>query len=214
MAEEEKTESKNIVQIEDSGPCRKKISIEVPAEVIKEKLDKQYSDLRKEAAVPGFRKGRAPLRLLEKRFGSDVREQVKLKLLADASEEITKNEKLDILGEPDIDHEKIELPDEGPMKFEFEAEVRPQFDLPELEGIAIDKTKAEISDKRVDEHILAMRKRAGLWVPKEDAAIESGDQVIADLKDGELVFRRQESQEDATPLTNGEALQTLEPVLN
>jgi trigger factor len=86
MADEEKTKSKNIVTIEESGPCKKKISIEVPAEAIKEKLDEQYNELRRDAEVPGFRKGRAPLRLLEKKYGSDVRKQVKLKLLAQACE--------------------------------------------------------------------------------------------------------------------------------
>ncbi len=137
MAEEEKTKSKNIVTIEESGPCKKKISIEVPAEAIKESLDEQYEELRRDANVPGFRKGRAPLRLLEKKYGSDVRKQVKLKLLADACQEITDDEKLDTLGEPDFDHEKIEMPDEGSMKFDFEVEVRPEFELPSLEGIKV-----------------------------------------------------------------------------
>ena len=180
MAKEEKTKSKNVVTIEDSGPCKKKVSIEVPAEVIKEKLDEQYEQLRKDADVPGFRRGRAPLRLLEKKFGSDIRQQVKLKLLAEACEEVTEDKKLDTLGEPDIDHEKIELPDDGAMKFEFEVEVRPEFELPQLEGIAVEKPNAEITDIQIDEELLSIRKRAGLWVPKETGAVESGEQIIAD----------------------------------
>ena len=80
--------------------------------------------------MPGFRKGRAPRRLLEKRFGKDVGEQIKLKLLADASDAAIKDNKLDILREPEINHEKIELPADGPLKFDFEVEVRPEFELP------------------------------------------------------------------------------------
>jgi trigger factor len=180
MADEEKTKSKNIVTIEDSGPCKKKVSIEVPAEVIKETLDEQYNELRRDAEVPGFRKGRAPLRLLEKKYGSDIKKQVKLKLLAGACEEITEDEKLDTLGEPDFDHEKIEMPDDGAMKFDFEVEVRPDFELPSLEGIAVEKPKAEITDEQVDEELLSMRKRAGLWSPKETGTVERGEQIIAD----------------------------------
>ena len=73
---------KNTVTIEDAGPCKKKVVIEIPEEAIKKATDEQYGELHKEAQIPGFRKGRAPRRLLEKRFGKEVSEQVKLKLLA------------------------------------------------------------------------------------------------------------------------------------
>ena len=142
MAEEpEVAEVKNTVTIEDSGPCKKKVTIEIPQESIKKALDERYGELRKDADVPGFRKGRAPIRLLEKRFGSEVSEQIKLKLLVDASDSALKDNELNTLGEPDFDHEKVELPDEGPMKFDFEVEVRPQFELPELEGIKVEKSQ-------------------------------------------------------------------------
>jgi len=185
MAEENESavseEIKDIVTIEESGPCKKKVSVEIPAEKIKKALDEKYGDLRKEAQVPGFRKGRAPVRLLEKRFGKEVSEQIKLKLLVDASESAVKDNELNILGEPDFDHEKIELPEEGAMKFEFEVEVRPQFDLPELEGIAVQKPTTGIADEQIDEEIETMRKRAGIWAPKEEGTVELEDQVVADV---------------------------------
>lgn len=181
MAEEtEATEVKNVVTIEDSGTCKKKVSIEIPEETIRKALDERYHELQREAVVPGFRKGRAPARLLEKRFGSDVSEEIKLKLLADASEAALADNELDTLGEPDIGHENIELPKDGPMKFDFEVEVRPQFDLPELEGIAVEKPKTEVTDRQIDEEIQVMRKRAGIWVPKEKGKVENEDQVVAD----------------------------------
>ncbi|MBN2317221.1 MAG: trigger factor family protein, partial [Sedimentisphaerales bacterium] len=82
--EEEAPELKNIVTVEDAGPCKKKVVIEIPEAKIKKVTDEQYEELGKEAVVPGFRKGRAPRRLLEKRFSKEIGEQVKLKLLADA----------------------------------------------------------------------------------------------------------------------------------
>ncbi len=182
MAEEpEVAEVKNVVTIEDSGPCKKKVVVEIPAETIKSALDERYGELRRDAEVPGFRKGRAPVRLLEKRFGSEVSEQIKLKLLVDASDSALKDNELNTLGKPDFDHDKIELPDEGPLKFDFEVEVRPEFDLPELEGIAVEKPKIEFSDEQVDDEIEAMRKRVGIWVPKEAGTVELEDQVVADV---------------------------------
>lgn len=180
MTEEKETaEIKNIVTIADSGPCKKKITVEVPEEKIKEALAEQFKELKRDAELPGFRKGRAPMRLLEKRFGGDVGEQVKLKLLADASDAAIKDNEIDVLGDPDIDHEKIELPETGALTFEFEAEVRPDFDLPEIEGIAVDKQAIEITDKKIDEEVDSLRRRMGIWEPREGKAVADGDQIIA-----------------------------------
>ncbi|MBE0537049.1 MAG: trigger factor [Phycisphaerae bacterium] len=177
----ENLHEKNIVTVEDSGPCKKRVTIEIPEETIKVSLDEQYQDLRKEAAIPGFRRGRAPLRLVEKRFGSDVGLQVKVKLMADASQAAMDAQKMDVIGDPDIDHEKVELPESGPMRFDFEVEVRPQFELPKLEGIAVEKPVIEVTDEDIDQEILGMRKRAGVWVPKEGGEVEEGDQVVAGI---------------------------------
>jgi trigger factor len=172
---------KNTVTIEEAGPCKKKVVIEVPEQTIKNATDEQYKSLQKDALVPGFRKGRVPRRLLEKRFGKETTEQVKLKLLADASDLAIKDNKLDILGDPDIDFEKIELPAQGPLKFDFEVEVRPEFDLPQLEGITVTRTKLETTDDQIDREIEQLRKWSGIWTPREEGAIEPGDQIIADV---------------------------------
>lgn len=181
MSEQEKQENKNNVTIEDAGPCKKKVSIEIPEEKVKAVTDEQYSTLRQQAEIPGFRKGRAPRRLLEKRFGKEATEQIKLRLLAEASDEAIKDNELDVLREPDINHEEIELPESGPLKFDFEVEVKPDFELPSLENIPVTKTKTEVTDEQLDQEINQLRKYAGVWTPKgEDETVEEGDQVIAD----------------------------------
>jgi trigger factor len=183
MSDEQEVKTpKNKVKVKDAGPCRKKITIEVPAESIKLAYDEQYGDLGKGAEVPGFRKGRAPRRLLEKRFGKDVTLQVKLKLISGACDTAIKDNKLDVLREPDIDPEKIDLPDDGNLKFDFEIEVRPEFDLPALEAIPVEKTTLTVSDDQVDAEVAQLRKYSGLWAPREQAdAAEAEDQLIADV---------------------------------
>ena len=177
---EAQDEIKNVVNVSDAGPCKKKIEIEIPEQKVREFLEKKYQDLRKEAVVPGFRKGRAPMRLLEKRFGTDVSKQSKLELIVGAADTAIKDSKLDTLGDPEIDHEKIELPTSGPMKFDFEVEIRPEFELPELDGIAVEKPKIEVTDATVDAELATLRKRAGVWAPK-DKAVELDDQVVGDV---------------------------------
>jgi len=137
--------------------------------------------LRKEALVPGFRKGRAPRRLLEKRFSKETTEQIKLKLLAEASDTAIKDNSLDTLGEPDIDFEKIELPTDGPLKFDFEIEVRPEFDLPQLENIPVNKTKLEVTAEQIDREIKQLQRWSGIWAPRVRGEVQLDDQIIADL---------------------------------
>jgi len=179
--EQQSTTLKNTVTIEEAGPCKKKVAVEIPEEAIKNTTDEQYETLRKEALVPGFRKGRAPRRLLEKRFGKETTEQIKLKLLAEASDSALKDNKLDVLRDPDIDFEKIELPATGPLKFDFEVEVRPEFDLPGLDGIPVEKRKLEVTNEQIDREIEQLRKWSGIWTPRDGGEVELDDQIIADV---------------------------------
>ncbi|MBA7691554.1 Trigger factor [subsurface metagenome] len=196
--EEQPAALKNTVTIEEAGPCKKKVFIEIPQESIKNLTDEEYKNLRKEALVPGFRKGRAPRRLLEKRFGKETSEQVKLKLLADAGESAVKDNELQTIGEPDIDFENIELPAEGPLKFDFEVEVRPEFDLPQLEGIAVTRTKLQVSDEQIDREIERLQRWSGVWTPRKDEVVELEDQIIAD------VVLKDEGIEEEQKLDNAE----------
>ncbi|MFC1604710.1 trigger factor [Planctomycetota bacterium] len=177
---EAQKKEEDIVTIEDAGPCKKKITIEIVQEKIAKAADKQYDELGKEAIVPGFRKGRAPRRLLEKRFGKETTEQIKLTLLADASKSAIEDNELQTLGEPDIDFENIELPAEGSLTFDFEVEVRPEFDLPQLEGIPVTKTKLEVTEEQINREIEQMQRWSGVWTPREEGSVELEDQIIAD----------------------------------
>ncbi len=174
--------AKNTVAVEEIGPCKKKVSVEIPEETIKEMADEQYRELRREAVLPGFRKGRAPRRLLEKRFGKETKDSVKLKLLAEASEAAMKSQKLDVLTDPEIDHEHTELPETGPMKFSFEVEVRPQFELPALEGIPVTKPTIEVTEGQIDAEVEQLQRWSGVWTPREDGVVQKDDQVVADVR--------------------------------
>ena len=177
---EEYSGPKDIITIEDAGPCKKKVTIEITRQKIDYTTDKQYKELGKEAMIPGFRKGRAPRRLLEKRFGKETTEQIKLTLMADASKSAIEDNKLQTIGEPDIDIENIELPAEGSLKFDFEVEVRPEFGLPQLEGIPVTKTKLEVTEEQIDREIEQIQRWSGVWTPREEGSVELEDQIIAD----------------------------------
>ena len=171
----------NNVTVEEVGTARIKIKIEIPPERIEDRLDKDLDELRRTAAVPGFRVGRAPRKLIEKRFGSDARDSLKNVLVAEALQEAVTKTEIKTLGEPDLDIETIEIPDEGPLCFEVETDVEPEFELPELEGIAVTRAAAEITDESVDSAIKTMLAREGMYEPVEKDPAEERDQIVGDL---------------------------------
>ncbi len=167
------------VNIEDSGPWKKKVIVEISREEIDKEFDSQYKELRISADIPGFRKGRAPRRLIEKRYGEDVNSQTKLRLLAKAFEQIEEEQDFEILGEPDIDPDKIEMPDDGNFTFEYEMEIKPEFKLPTLDGIKVEKEVVEVTDERVAETIDQLRKRQGKMGDVDKAVAD--DHVLSNV---------------------------------
>ena len=202
-AENEKLDQK--VTLEDVGPARKKITIEVPSERIDEKIRKNLDDLKSEAVLPGFRRGRAPMRLIEKRFGTDVRNEVKSQLMAESYSQVIEENELRVVGEPDIkDIDTIKLPEEGPLTFEVEIEIVPPFELPDLKGLKVEKKKVDISDEQVDAEIQRYCEMQGRMTPVE-GKVEVGDYLTADIEvrteDGEVA----ESRQAATVYVPGES---------
>ena len=162
---EEKVEKINLsMKVDSPSACQRHITVTIPREDIERYYDKAYSELMDTAAVPGFRAGRAPRKLVEARFRKEVADQVKGSLLMDSMTQITEDEKFSAISEPDFDPLAVQLPDDGPMTFEFDLEVRPEFDLPEWKGLKIERPVREFAKKDVDkrlEQILAQHGRLG-----------------------------------------------------
>lgn len=172
------------VNVEDIATCKKRLSITIPREEIEAKFDERYSELENEAFVPGFRPGHAPRRLIERRFKDAVTEEVRAKLVSEAFEKVLEEQKLDIVGEPDIDPDKIELPEDGPMTFSVDLEVRPEFDLPDdYSQIPVDEVeRPEVTDETVEGALERLREQQGSLEPVgEDEGAQERDLVVADL---------------------------------
>src|SRR3712207_6747036 len=157
------------VKVEDAGPGTKKVSIEIPQERIAAKLASQFKDLRKQAAIPGFRPGHAPQKLVEKMFASDVRNQVRGDLIRESYEQALEKNKLQVLGEPEFENaEDIKLPDDGPLTYSFSVEVQPEFTLPDMATLKVQKQKVNITDENLEQAMNNLREQQGTLVPVED----------------------------------------------
>ncbi|MEX2218855.1 MAG: trigger factor [Phycisphaerales bacterium] len=163
----------NSVSIADAGPSRKKLTIEVPAETVSGKLRESLDTLSVEAQLPGFRKGRAPRALIEKKFGTTVRDEAKKQIVASAYAKAVEDHKLRVVGEPTSDLEKIEVADGKPLVFDVEVEVMPEFGLPALDGIEVRRPLLDVTDEMVEEEVRKVTINEGALESRE--APEPGD---------------------------------------
>jgi trigger factor len=107
------------VQIASPSACERRVTVTISRPDIDRYFDEAYSELMPSAAVPGFRTGRAPRKVVEHRFRDEVSNQVKSSLLMDSLEQISDEKRFVAIGEPEFDLDAVEVPKEGPMTFEF-----------------------------------------------------------------------------------------------
>lgn len=181
QAEPEEHQLSLEVRIEDAGPCRKHVHIKVPREDIAHFYEEEISELAETAQVPGFRVGHVPKRLLEKRFRKELSEQVKQKVLMQSLEEVADNYNLDPIGQPDLDVESLEIPEEGDFEFDFDIEVRPEFELPDYEGLVIQRPTRQITDEDVESYLQRYLEQ---YATREDyeGPAEAGDFVTLSVE--------------------------------
>ena len=162
--------------IEDAGPCKKVVKATVPVEKVKKILAHNYEELSSTVRLPGFRRGRVPRRLLEKRFGEDLEKDVKESLLAESFDELLEDKDLKVLGSPSFD--KIEFSPESDFTYEAELQVYPEFDLPEYKGIEVERVTSEVEEGRFDEELEKLLKSRAEMVEVEPSKAGGDDQFI------------------------------------
>jgi len=192
--EEEPKRLTQEVRVDHRGTCERHVTVTISREDINRFFDKEYSELMPKAHIPGFRPGHAPRALVESRFRKDIAGKVKGELLMASLAQVNEDEKLSAISEPDLDFEAVELPDEGPLTFEFDIEVRPEFDMPNWKGLTIEKPVRVHDDDEVSRTLDGILSRRGRLVPFAGPA-ESGDYITTNLTfkhDGRILASAEE----------------------
>ncbi|MGB7817425.1 MAG: trigger factor [Ornithinibacter sp.] len=176
--------------VETLSPTRVKLTVEVPFEELKPMLEDAYRTIGASVQIPGFRKGKVPNRIIDQRVGRGavVQEAVNEalpKFFAEAAEA----EDVRAIGAPEVDVTAVPLEDGQDFTFTVETDVRPEIQLPELEGIAVEVDEVAASEEDIEERMTALRERFGTLVGVE-RSVEDGDFVSIDLSasiDGEEI---------------------------
>ncbi len=176
--------------IEHKEDCVCEVQVTIPAANIKAMLDEVYEEVNDGVQVPGFRRGKAPRKLLEKRLGKYARSTVAERLAEHASKRLVAAHNLvpiakaDVIGLEDTEN----LSEDQDMVYTITFDTPGKCDLGDYKNIEIKKPELEVADKDVDEAIEGMRVRFGRYEPLEDGVAQDGDQLIITFKgtvDGE-----------------------------
>ena len=181
------------IEIEEVGPCKKSLKIEIPKERIEDEWQKQLNEVSRMAKLPGFRKGKAPRKLLEKKFSDRIIEDVKRAVVSESYQQALEGNKLSPIGDPDVGDIDLELG--KPLKFEITLEVLPTFELGNYKGMQLKKKPVSVTDEDIENALKAVsRQKTQLAVVKK-GKVKDGDYIICDCEvgvNGEAIWNDEE----------------------
>ena len=165
--------------VETLSPTRVKLSVEVPFEELQPSLDKAYKQIAQQVAIPGFRRGKVPARLIDQRVG---RASVLTEAINDAIPQqydaAVREHDVKVLGQPNLEVTKLEDGDE--LSFTAEVDVRPEITLPKYEDLKVTVDDVAVSDEDIEQHLDLLRDRFAVLKGVERAA-QLKDYVSIDL---------------------------------
>ncbi len=173
------------VTVENLGALERRMRIEVPEEEIAGEVQNRLKSLSRSTRIDGFRPGKVPMSLIERRFGRQVRQEVVGEVMRNTFIEAVSEQNLRPAGVPQLEPVESE-PGKG-MVYDATFEVYPEIELAELEGLELRRPVCDVDDEAVDRMIENLRKQSATWEVVERPA-QMGDQVTIDFKgtiDGE-----------------------------
>lgn len=182
------------VQVEKQEKNMAKLTIEVPTEEFVAALNKAYQKNKNKISVPGFRKGKAPRKMIEKMYGAGIfYEDAANFVIPQAYSNAAKECGEEIVSQPEIDVTQIE---EGkPFIFTAEVALKPAVTLGTYKGVEVAKTVVEVSEEEVDKEVDKERENNSRTIDVDDRAVENGDMIKLDF-DGSV---------DGVPFKGGKA---------
>ena len=181
------------IEIEEVGPCKKLLKFEIPKETIDDEWQKQLKEVSNMAKVPGFRKGKAPRKLLEKNYGDKIMDDVKRAVVSGSYQQAIEENKLSPVGDPDIGNFDLELG--KPLKFEVTLEVLPTFELGEYKGMKLQRKPVSVTDEDIDKALETISKQKAQLTIVKTGKVKVEDFIICDCEVGindEVVWSDQE----------------------
>jgi len=165
--------------VETLSNLERRITVKVSVEPLQQEMSSRFQRLTRTAKVPGFRPGKAPLKMIEQQYGPQVKEEVFAEAIETSFGQAIQENKLRVVGMPNIQHKPLNQVKED---FEYTAtfEVFPEVTLGDFKAISIDKPDAQITDKDVDKTIDVLLKQRAQFIESKEASAK-GDRLTLTL---------------------------------
>lgn len=156
------------ISVETTQGLERRISITVPADVIEQAVREELKKVAKTARIDGFRKGKVPPSIIEKRFGASARQDVLGDVMQRHFFDAIIQEKIDLASRPTFTPEQYKIGED--LTFSATFEVYPEVEIKGLENIKVEKPVVKITDADVDKMVDTLRKQQATWEEKDEAA--------------------------------------------
>lgn len=163
------------VTVENLAPCKRLVRFEVDAKAVEEAFAATTKEFVKQAKMPGFRPGKAPEAMVARQYQKDIEEDVKRKLIGETYRQGIKDQKLAVLGYPDI--EEIQFSRGQVLQFAATVEIQPEFTLPEYHGLTAKREPAVVTEEDLTKALEALTQQAANF-SKVERPVQQGDYVV------------------------------------
>lgn len=163
------------VTVENLAPCKKLVRVELDAPAVDAAFAAMEKDFQKQANLPGFRPGKAPIPMVVRKYDSEIKDEVKRKLIGDSYRKALEEKKIDVLGYPDI--EEIQFGRGQALQFAATIETAPEFQLPEYKGLPVKREDKSVTDEDVTKAVDLLREQKADF-QKADRPLANGDIAV------------------------------------
>ena len=203
------------VTVENLNSVKKKLHIEIPNDVVVQKLDEAYKNLKKKAKIKGYRPGKTPRSVLERLFKKDVHSDVSSKLLQDSFINAIKENDLKVIGTPKIDSPGLDAKE--PYKYDATVEVQPEIDELDFKGLKLKKNLYRVSDEEMSAQLKMLQKNMAQQKTVEEARpVQKGDFALIDyegFKDGKPFAETEKTENFTLKVGNGQIFEEFDEQL-
>ena len=175
------TSTTDIHPPEQTNPCKREITVEVPADVVSAESDAVLARYQKLARVPGFRKGKVPASIVRQRFADDIKSEIVEALVPRYFREETQKQNLQPMSQPRVTD--LHLHQGEPLTFKASFEVLPDFKVAAYDDIHIERLPTEVTEEEVERALNNLQQRQATYSPvEEERPLADGDFAVVGFK--------------------------------
>lgn len=166
------------VSVENTSALERRLTVQIPAEDIKSKVESRLRELSKQVRIKGFRPGKVPMNVVRQRYGKQVRQEIVTEAMQNSLQEAIQTEALRPASMPRLEPFEETRPDDD-IEFSAIIEVYPELDTVDVSGLKVERPEAEVAESDIDDMLETLRRQRMTWEPVERSP-KAGDQVLVE----------------------------------